>query len=148
MAEKILLIMTESGKYSDPIRIRPHHLLCIQGFQGYGYTQDFASHMQRVTSFLKSNLLYNLQIVLEFDELCSQCPHDVDGRCARGFMDEINKVDRLVIQKANLDLRHSYTVSEAFSTVNQNLDHNHIISICSGCSWQNICLFYIEKTKI
>ncbi len=148
MVEKTLLIMTESGKYSDPIRIRPHHLLCIQGFQGYGYTQDFVLHMGRVISFLKSNLFYNLQIVVESDELCSQCPYDVDGRCIKGSMDEIYKIDRLVIEKANLDLNHIYTVSEAFSTVNKNLNHDHIVSICSGCSWQNKCLFYIAKSKI
>ena len=148
MVEKILLIKTESGKYSDPIRIRPHHLLCIQGFQGYGYTIDFISHMERTISFLKSNLFYNLQIVVGSDVLCSQCPHDVDGRCNKGSLDEINKVDRLVIEKANLDLRHIYTISEAFDTVNKNLNHDHIVSICSGCSWQSKCLFYIENTKI
>ncbi len=85
---------------------------------------------------------------MESDELCTKCPHDVDGRCAKGSKDEINKVDRLVIEKANLDLRHIYTVSEAFNTVNQNLNHEHVISICSGCSWKNICIFYIEEIKI
>jgi hypothetical protein len=138
----------ESGKYSDPIRIRAHHLLCIQGFQGYGYTKDFVLHMGRVNSFLKSNLLYNLQIVVKSDELCSQCLHDVDGRCIKGPTDEISKVDRLVVEKANLDLKHIYTVSEALSTVNKNLNYDHVVSLCSGCSWQNKCLFYIEKTKI
>ena len=146
--EKILLIMMESGKYSDPIRIRAHHLLCIQGFQGYGYTKDFVLHMERVNSFLKSNFHYNLQIVVKSDELCSQCPHDVDGRCIKGSVDGINEFDRLVVEKANLNLKHIYTVSEAFITVNKNLNRDHIVSLCSGCSWQDKCLFYIEKTKI
>jgi hypothetical protein len=148
MKEKILLIMMESGKYSDPIRIRAHHLLCIQGFQGYGYTKGFVLHMERVTYFLRSNPLYYLQIVVKSDELCFECPHDVNGRCIKGSVDEISKVDRSVIEKANLDLKHIYTVSEGFSTVNKNLNHEHVVSLCSGCSWQNKCLFYIEKTKI
>ena len=148
MVEKILLIMTESGKYSDPIRIRPHHLLCIQGFQGYGYTSEFVSHMKKFISFLKSNLNYNLQIVLESDELCSRCPHNVDGRCVKGAQDEIDKVDRLVVEMANLDLKFIYTDFDAFSTVNKNLNYDHVISICSKCSWNDKCHFYIEKSNI
>jgi len=140
--------MTESGKYSDPIRIRPHHLLCIQGFQGYGYSQNFVSHMERVTLFLKSNPCHNLQIVDKTDELCSRCPHDVDGKCIKGSIDEINNIDRLVAKKAKLDLKHIYTVFEAFNTVNKNLNHDQVIALCSKCCWKSKCLFYIEKTKI
>lgn len=140
--------MMESGKYSDPIRIRAHHLLCIQGFQGYGYTKDFVSHMEKVTTFLRSNPLYKIKIVVKSDELCSQCPHDVDERCIKGSSNEISKIDRLVVEKANLDLKHIYTVSEAFGIVNKNLNHDLVVSLCSGCTWQNKCILYIEKTKI
>ena len=93
----------------------------------------------KIKSFLSS------QIVVETDELCSKCPHDVDGRFIKGSIDEINKFGRLVIEKANLDLRYIYTVSEAFSTVNKNLNHDHIVSLCSGCSWQNKSLFFTLK---
>jgi hypothetical protein len=86
--------MKESGKYSDPIRIRAHLLLCIQGFHGYGYTTEFVSHMARVISFLKSDPYYKLQIVVKTDELCSRCSYNVDGRCMKEFTDKINKVDR------------------------------------------------------
>jgi hypothetical protein len=51
----------------------------------------------KIKSFLSS------QIVVETDELCSKCPHDVDGRFIKGSIDEINKFGRLVIEKANLD---------------------------------------------
>jgi hypothetical protein len=88
--------MKESGKYSDPIRIRVHLLLCIQRFHGYGYTTEFVSHMARVISFLKSDQYYKLQIAVKADELCSRCSYNVDGRCIKEFTDKINKVDKLL----------------------------------------------------
>ena len=145
---KILSDKLKMETISDTIMIRAHHLLCIQGFQGYGYTPEFVSHMKKLISFLKSDLNNNLQIVVESDDLCSRCPHDVDGQCIKGYVDEINKVDRLVVEKANLDLKHIYTVFEAFNTVNKNLNHDHVVMICSKCSWKEKCLFYIEKTNI
>jgi uncharacterized protein len=148
MTVKILSDKKENGNYSDTIRIRAHHLLCIQGFQGYGYTPEFVSHMKRLISFLKSDLKYKLQIVVGSDELCSHCPHDVDGQCIKGYVDEINKVDRLVVEKANLDLKHIYTVFEAFNTVNKKLNYDQILEICLKCSWKEKCLFYIKKTNI
>lgn len=75
--EKSLFIITENAKYSDPIRIRAHHLLCIPGFQGYGYSSDFIIHMEKIISFLKSNPNADLQIVDNTDELCSRCPHNI-----------------------------------------------------------------------
>ena len=138
--------MGESGKYSDPIRIRAHHLLCIQGFQGYGYSDNFVSHMRRVISFLKLNPCSDLQIVDNTDELCSRCPHNVDGRCFKGSSDKINKVDKLIIENADLDLKHIYTVHEAFSIINKNLENDLLLFICSDCSWKNKCLFFIEMS--
>jgi hypothetical protein len=43
--------MKEAGKYSDPIVIRAHHLLCMQGFQGYGYTPDFEQQWEVLLCF-------------------------------------------------------------------------------------------------
>jgi hypothetical protein len=140
--------MMESGKYSDPIRIRAHHLLCIQGFQGYGYSLDFVTHMDRVISFFKSKPYYSLEIVINTDEICSQCPHNICGKCEKGSQDEIDKVDMLVVKNASLDLKHIYTVREAFSTINENLNYDHLVNICSECNWKNKCLFFPEKEKL
>ncbi len=141
------MIITERVEYSDPIRIRAHHLLCIQGFQGYGYTKEFVVHMGMVVSFLKSNPYFNLKIIDNTDELCSKCPHNDDGKCVKGSEDELDKIDRQIIESASLDIKHIYTVQDAFNTINKNLDREHIVNICSDCSWKNICLFFIEKTK-
>ncbi len=138
------MITGENRKYSDPIRIRAHHLLCIQGFQGYGYSDIFVSHMRTVISFLKINPCSDILIVDNTDELCSRCPHNVDGRCFKGFSEGINKVDKLIIENASLDLQNIYTIKEAFNKINKNLDNDLLQIICADCSWKNKCLFFIE----
>lgn len=137
-------MIEESGKYSDPIRIRAYHLLCIQGFQGYGYSDNFVSHMRRVISFLKLNQYSDIQIVDDIDELCSKCPHNIDDRCFKESSHGINKVDKLIIENTGLDLKHIYTIHEAFSIINQNLDKDLLLFICSDCSWKNKCLFSLK----
>ena len=34
----------QEDAYSDPLRIRAHHILCIQGFQGLGYSEEFTKN--------------------------------------------------------------------------------------------------------
>jgi len=44
--------MTEQNQ---PIRIRAHTLVCLQGYQGEGYSEDFVNEMDRVTATLKND---------------------------------------------------------------------------------------------
>jgi len=128
--------MPETGKYFDPIWIRAHHLLCVQGFQGYGYSPDFEQHMGSVVTFLNLNPSFKLQIVARTDEICSHCPYEVDGLCEKDSysQDEIVKVDNLVIEKAVLDLKQVYTVENAIKLVNNNLNGDNVMEICFKCS--------------
>ena len=88
--ERIRLIMKVNGKYSDPIRIRAHHLLCMQGFQGYGYSKDFERHMGMIITFLNSNPSTAIQIITSVDEICSKCPYCVEGKCAKRIRNRKN----------------------------------------------------------
>ena len=71
---------------SAPIPLRPHHLLCTQGYSGHGYSKAYVAHMNEVTRQLRSDPDVLVQIVFGNDTLCGVCPHtseDADGtlRC-------------------------------------------------------------------
>lgn len=34
--------------------LRPHHLLCTQGYSGKGYSEDFVAHMDQVVDYLRN----------------------------------------------------------------------------------------------
>ena len=35
------------------IKLRPHHLLCTQGYSGKGYSEEFVEHMNEVVAMLR-----------------------------------------------------------------------------------------------
>lgn len=53
--------------------LRGHHLLCLKGFQGYGYDENFTKNMIDVNSKRK---MENTTITLTNspDDVCKACP--------------------------------------------------------------------------
>jgi uncharacterized protein len=137
-------------KYSDPIRIRAHHLLCIQGFQGYGYTPDFERHMANIVNLLNLDPSVKLQIIAGTDEICCHCPYEINGLCERysDSQEGIVKVDNLVIDKAVFVENKIYSFQNAINLIDNNLSHEDVTEICFKCSWKDKCLFFIKKTGL
>ena len=59
---------------SKSLKIRAHHLCCIQGFQGYGYSPVFVANMRAVISDLEACPSTSLELVSECDVICLSCP--------------------------------------------------------------------------
>ena len=57
------------------IRLRPHHLLCTQSYEGMGYSHDFIENMNKITDILRSMPDTKIQLVFTTDSLCALCPH-------------------------------------------------------------------------
>ena len=80
-------IMNSSIKHSAPtsnnpsIRLRPHHLLCLQTFVGHGYSPEFTKHMTYVKSLLDADPHAPITLVNGPDDLCGHCPNCVDNTC-------------------------------------------------------------------
>ena len=136
--------MEINRKYFDPIKIRAHHLLCIQGFQGYGYSKDFETHMQRIIIFLNTNPSTKIQIITKTDELCSHCPYNYKNSYNMDKYSHIimKKLDKLVIKKFLLKENQIYTIEDALKLVNNNINQSKLMEICGNCSWNNKCLFF------
>lgn len=65
------------------IYLRAHHLLCLQGYQGYGYDEGFKAKMEDIIDQLanNNNEEYKLIITDSADDLCKSCPNLIDGKC-------------------------------------------------------------------
>lgn len=64
--------------------LRPHHLLCVQGFRGLGYSPEFVDNMQGVVAALRQRSVL-VRIEVPPDVICDSCPHLVARRvCSRG----------------------------------------------------------------
>ena len=60
--------------------LRGHHLLCLQGFQGYGYDENFVKNMTEIN---RQRKLADTTIALTDspDDICKSCPNLKDGIC-------------------------------------------------------------------
>ena len=133
--------VTES---SDPIRIRAHHLLCIQGFHGLGYDQKFIQRMEEIVALLSSNTSLEVEIITEADEICENCPNLNEGACAKDQGSKIKELDVHVINHTLLKENDTMTFKRAIDTVNHALNTSDVKFICECCEWIDNCLFFLR----
>ncbi|HHY00246.1 MAG TPA: DUF1284 domain-containing protein [Methanothermobacter sp.] len=136
----------EDGVGSKPIRIRAHHLLCMQGFQGFGYSKEFTANMAKITEKVLQNHSSFIKIVNGADSICECCPHYNKGICTveSSSPNVIMFMDSLVLQ--NLKIEEGSIVSATqISSITKKLDGQTVNEICGNCSWRKKCLFFQEK---
>ena len=121
--------------------LRGHHLLCLQGFQGYGYDENFVKNMTEIN---RQRKLANTTIALTDspDDICKSCPNLKDGICENQKQNErIKSMDEEVLSK--LDTLKEYNSCDLFVEVAKIFNSKDSVSeICFKCIWLKECLFY------
>lgn len=120
--------------------MRAHHLLCLQGFQGYGYDEDFISNMFLIGSLIKESDV-EIEVVDSPDDICSCCPNLKDGVCRDiESNDEIVWMDNQVISK--LPKQEVFDSVFLFSLIEEHFSTlESVFDICNGCRWWDMCNF-------
>lgn len=129
----------------EVVKLRAHHLLCVEGFEGYGYNRDFVCNMSGIVSKLNANS--NVVIVNFCDEICSKCPSLNNGVCVneKGGEDVVRLMDERVIKMLSIE-RKTYLYFDLKNKVNDVFrTKKDLEGICSLCSWKKICKFYISR---
>lgn len=121
--------------------LRGHHLLCLQGFQGYGYDKSFVENMTEINEIRKSeNTLISLTNAP--DDICKACPNLKDGLCENQLQNErIKSMDDEVLSKLNPT--KEYNALDLFNKTETIFNSKESVDkICSECIWHKECLFY------
>lgn len=137
----------EIGSY--PLRIRAHHILCMQGFQGLGYSKEFTKNMTRITEKILNNPSFFIKIIIGVDSICKHCPHLSDGKCGMELdsLKVISSMDALVLKSLNMEAG-SVISSEELISLTGTLTPKTVKKICGDCSWRKDCLYFQEKCFI
>ena len=122
------------------IRLRPHHLLCTQGYNGKGYSDAFVSNMDRVTEKLRRDRNAHIEIVFSTDSLCSSCPSKVsDGICKSD--NKVLNFDNGVVNILKLE-EGIYSYQELISRLDDYLSSGvgdeRLKAICGDCEWYSV----------
>ena len=124
------------------IKLRGHHLLCLQGFQGYGYSEDFVSNMTRINELRKANECI-ISLTNEPDDICFSCPNLKNNLCENEIQNSIIvKMDNEVLSKLNSNKEHNSI--DLFDEVASKFNSlKSVENVCNGCKWTDLKCCYI-----
>ncbi len=118
---------------SGSIRIRAHHLLCIQGFQGLGYSKEFTKNMAQIKDELLNNPSSFIRLVIGVDSICECCPHNSKGICSKGHTSEnkMRVMDSLILR--NLGIEAGSVISSKYiPSLTRNLSRETVFRAING----------------
>lgn len=123
------------------LTLRAHHLLCLKGFQGYGYSENFTRNMMDINSKRKLKDT-TITVIHENDDICKKCPNLKNNLCENKKKDRIiQNMDKEVLK--HIDSSKEYNSIELFNKIDEIFKTKESVTgICFNCPWHYECLFY------
>jgi len=121
-----------------PIHLRGHHLLCLYGFRGLGYDEDFVRNMADLLQRLNRRPDQLVLVGETADDICQACPHLQNGGCAkRGEESEgsIRTHDDRILQRLGIEAGQVLPAWELFRKVERLISPEDLSGLCEGCQW-------------
>ncbi|WFD09337.1 DUF1284 domain-containing protein [Tepidibacter hydrothermalis] len=116
------------------MKLRAHHILCIQGYMGNGYDKNFTNNMDQIVKHLKSNPKSKVTIIDSIDCICSKCPNTINNTHCQ-TQDKVKTLDLNVINLLNIQKNKTYTYDDILDILSTNLSIDKFNRICSNCQW-------------
>ena len=117
--------------------VRAHHLMCLNYFEGKGYSEDFVSHLVELKDRLETDDPM-IELISELDEICTACPNQNGSLCISES--KVHRYDQAVLKHLNLSERETGHYRELIRMVRiQILSRGLRTQICGDCQWNRIC---------
>lgn len=118
------------------LKIRPHHLICMQAYMGKGYSREFEENMSFVVESLEKNKKQIIKVIERNDDICSKCPNSISGiKCISN--DKVLSIDNKVLKELDLE-PGEYTYISLLDRVKEKMNKNVFKNICSECDWYEL----------
>lgn len=115
-----------------PIALRGHHLLCLLGYRGMGYSDAYVDNMTEVYRTLLADPQTECELVKGPDQLCACFPPDGDYHCEDRTVAER---DALILERLGLATGQIVTWADILNRVATSLQPDDLLQICSTCPW-------------
>ena len=130
--------MDKDDRKAD-MRLRPHHLLCTQGYEGKGYDENFVRRMTDYVTRMREEAGFRVQITLHPDDICSACPNLADSEHCTSD-DKVSAFDRKVMHFFGLQEGKVYNYQKLIRFIDDRMTEERLDSICGTCSWYPVSL--------
>ena len=140
-----------SRSVTEPIKLRPHHFLCVLGFQGKGYSPAFVKNFRRVIERLGMEHA-RVEAAAGADDVCAPCPNNDAGTCRPGGESDEPRIRALdVAYERTLDLRprETMTWADARRMIAAKVSDEAFERNCAPCSWKQLgyCKSALQKLR-
>ncbi|MGI3903147.1 MAG: DUF1284 domain-containing protein [Janthinobacterium lividum] len=130
-----------------PVKLRPHHLLCVLTYVGKGYSPAFVAQYDRVAARLSAGEA--LLVVDGPDDICATIVDTVGSHC-RGT--SASTRDRLAAERVGALLGRSVASGavlelgrEQLGALRHAFANGQLRSACVGCEWERLCDSIAER---
>ncbi|WP_219837829.1 DUF1284 domain-containing protein [Paenibacillus sp. R14(2021)] len=115
------------------IGLRGHHLLCLLGFRGMGYSAEFAANMTKVYNELRERPETPITIIAGPDDLCACFPADAEPHCHNA---SVASQDARVLEKLGYEVGLTMPWSAVIERVRHQVEPEAINEMCVTCQWR------------
>ncbi|MCR2806895.1 DUF1284 domain-containing protein [Paenibacillus soyae] len=119
------------------IKLRGHHLLCLLGYRGKGYSEGFCMNMTSIYETLRLHPETRIEVIEGPDDICRAFPKDQHPHCEN---DSVYEKDAEVISRLGLSVGETDSWSNVCERVSNNVQPADIRTICTNCRWEPLGL--------
>ena len=113
------------------IVLRPHHLLCTQGYSGKGYDNDFVAHMTDVVHQLRDVPGTTIHLTFSTDTLCSCCPNKLETDLC-DTQEKVKRYDAKTVEYFGLEEK-DYVYQDLIREIDAKATPEILADICRDC---------------
>ncbi|WP_349409865.1 DUF1284 domain-containing protein [Pseudalkalibacillus sp. SCS-8] len=114
-------------------RLRGHHIFCLLGYRGMGYSKEYIENMTRLHQDLKNNPKTFIHLVKGPDQLCEKYPNSGDYHCKD---QHIYERDAVMLEKLGLKVGQILYWEDIESRIRKSVVPSDIQVMCKDCSWR------------
>jgi uncharacterized protein len=115
-------------------KLRGHHLFCLLGYRGMGYSEEYVKNMTRLHQTLRNNPKTLIQLVKGPDQLCQKYPNSGEYHCQDIH---IYERDAAILEKLGLKIGQILHWKDIESCIRKYVVPSDIQIVCETCSWRS-----------
>jgi uncharacterized protein len=133
-------------------KLRGHHLICVHGFQGMGYSPAFIEKMGEIVQEIRDpDCDIKIEVKVGFDETCEVCPNRGETACEASENSEahVRGMDRKVLTHLQLEENAAYSKGWLIQRTANMVEPADLDLLCKDCSWLElgICKVGLAELK-
>ncbi|WP_019413474.1 DUF1284 domain-containing protein [Paenisporosarcina sp. TG20] len=114
-------------------KLRGHHLFCLLGYRGMGYSEEYVENMTGLHQTLRDNPRTLILLVKGPDQLCEKFPNSGKYHCKD---DTIYERDATILTKMGLEIGQILSWEDIVSHIQKYVVPTDIQIVCETCSWR------------